>query len=102
MIIQICKQGPKKRNEKEALDPGEEIFLVKNTRSPITNVSIGLLNVVSSLLCIVDYRFALNHVDEVFSFTSKVKFYGASFRGRKEGICSKSVRMNNTVGMRYM
>ena len=35
---------------------------------------------------------ALNHVDEVFSFTSKVKFYGASFPGRKEGICSKSVR----------
>ena len=29
---------------------------------------------------------------EVFSFTSKVKFYGASFPGRKEGICSKSVR----------
>ena len=34
----------------------------------------------------------MNHVDEVFSFTSKVKFYGASFPGRKEGICSKSVR----------
>ena len=34
----------------------------------------------------------MNHVDEVFSFTSKVKFYGASFSGRKEGICSKSVR----------
>ena len=34
----------------------------------------------------------MNHVDEVFSFTSKVKFYGASFPGRKEGICSKSVQ----------
>ena len=34
----------------------------------------------------------MNHVDEVFSFTSKVRFYGASFRGREEGICSKSVR----------
>ena len=36
---------------------------------------------------------ALNHVDEVFSFTSEVKFYGASFSGRKEGICSTSVRL---------
>ena len=26
------------------------------------------------------------------SFTRKVKFYGASFPGREEGICSKSVR----------
>ena len=34
----------------------------------------------------------MNHVDEVLSFTSKVKFYGASFPGRKEGIFSKSVR----------
>ena len=34
----------------------------------------------------------MNNVDEAFSFTSKVKFYGASFPGRKEGICSKSVR----------
>ena len=34
----------------------------------------------------------MNHVDEVFSFTSKVRFYGASFPGREEGICSKSVR----------
>ena len=34
----------------------------------------------------------MNHVNEVFSFTSKVKFCGASFPGRKEGICSKSVR----------
>ena len=33
----------------------------------------------------------LNHVDKVFSFTSKVRFYGASFPGREEGICSKSV-----------
>ena len=33
----------------------------------------------------------LNHVDEVFSFTSKVRFYGAGFPGREEGICSKSV-----------
>ena len=28
----------------------------------------------------------LNHVDEVFCFTSKVRFYGARFPGRKEGI----------------
>ena len=34
----------------------------------------------------------LNHVDEVFSFTSKVGFYGASFPSREEGICSKLVR----------
>ena len=34
----------------------------------------------------------LNHVDEVFSFTSEVRFYGASFPGREEGIRSKSVR----------
>ena len=34
----------------------------------------------------------MNHVDKVFSFTSKIKFYGASFPGRKEGVCSKSVR----------
>ena len=33
----------------------------------------------------------MNHVDEVFSFTSKVRFYGASFPGSGEGICSKSV-----------
>ena len=32
------------------------------------------------------------HVDEVFSFTSQVRFYGVRFSGRKEGICSKSVR----------
>ena len=40
----------------------------------------------------------MNHVDEVFSFTSKVKFYGASFSCRKEGICSKSVRNVGTSG----
>jgi len=34
----------------------------------------------------------LNHVDEVFSFTGQVKFYGVRFSGRKEGICSESVR----------
>ena len=38
----------------------------------------------------------LNHVDEVFSFISKVRFYGARFSGRKEGICSKSVRNEGT------
>ena len=34
---------------------------------------------------------SLNHVDEVFSFTSKVRFNWASFPGGEEGICSKSV-----------
>ena len=34
----------------------------------------------------------LNHVDEVFSITGEVRFYGARFPSRKEGICSKSVR----------
>ena len=34
----------------------------------------------------------MNHVDEVFSFTGQVRFYGVCFLGRKEGICSKSVR----------
>ena len=34
----------------------------------------------------------LNHVDEVFSFTAQVIFYGARFPGGKEGICSKSLR----------
>ena len=33
----------------------------------------------------------MNHVDEVFSFTSKVRFNWASFPGGEEGICSKSV-----------
>ena len=28
----------------------------------------------------------------VYVVSGKVKFYGASFPGRKEGICSKSVR----------
>ena len=34
----------------------------------------------------------LNHVDEVLNFTGQVRFYRARFPGRKEGICSKSVR----------
>ena len=34
----------------------------------------------------------MNHVNEVFSFTGQVRFYGLRFTGRKEGICSKSVR----------
>ena len=34
----------------------------------------------------------MNHVDEVFSVTGQVGFYGARFPGRKEGTCSKSVR----------
>ena len=32
-------------------------------------------------------RFTLNHVDEVFSVTGQVRFDGARFPGRKEGIC---------------
>ena len=35
--------------------------------------------------------------DEVFSFTCKVRFYGARFPVRKEGICSKSVRNVGTI-----
>jgi len=34
----------------------------------------------------------LNRVDEVFSITGQVRFYEARFPGRKEGICSKSMR----------
>ena len=40
----------------------------------------------------------LSHVDEVFSVTGKARFYGARFPGRKEGICSKSVRNVRTSG----
>ena len=42
----------------------------------------------------------MSNVDQVFSFTSKVRFYGVSFPGREEGICRKSVRnvgTSNTV-----
>ena len=33
---------------------------------------------------------------KMHSFTSKVRFYGASFPGREEGICSKSVTNEGT------
>jgi len=37
----------------------------------------------------------LNHVDEVFSFTGQVRFYGVRFAGRKEGVCSTSKSVRN-------
>ena len=43
----------------------------------------------------------LNHVDEVFSVTGQVGFYGARFPGRKEGVCSKSVRNVGTSSTVY-
>ena len=39
----------------------------------------------------------LNHVDEVFSFTGQVRFYGARFPGRTEGICCKALRNEKTA-----
>jgi len=34
----------------------------------------------------------LNHVEDVFSVTGQVIFYGVHFPSRKEGICSRCVR----------
>ena len=34
----------------------------------------------------------MNHVDEEFSVTGHVRFYGARFAGGKKGICSESMR----------